>query len=200
MKPINIIVLLCSIIILVGCQSQYRGRMVRVKTQAKKENTIERKVTRASSETVGVNSEHTLAMPQSIEEPKYTQVEPIQVPVTGQKSSENIKQIDAKWLEVIKEPKDTVIANEPSEEFIKKEYKKANNMTFIALALLIVSPYTLLLSLIAVFILTLKAIKIYRKYENPGVRERYILAFTLLVLSCLVVLFSAGLLYLLAVL
>ena len=56
--------------------------------------------------------------------------------------------------------------------FIRKQYKIANNLTWISLVSIFIFP------LIGLVLSTL-ALNIYERYENPGVRDRYILAKTI---------------------
>jgi hypothetical protein len=91
---------------------------------------------------------------------------------------------------------DTVTGIDPSVEFVKEQYKKASNYSIIALILLIITPFTLV-SVIGAIVLSILALRIYRRYKNPGVDERYVLAITVLILSILAVLLSLGFLYLL---
>jgi len=58
------------------------------------------------------------------------------------------------------------------EFFIRKQYKIANNLTWVSLFSIFIFP---LIGLV----LSTFALNIYDRYENPGVRDRYILAKTI---------------------
>lgn len=206
MKWSKCIVVLAALLASAGCHSQYGSRMVRVKSQPKSELKSTSNYKTIARLEKAIHSEQDFA---SQKEEISAQTDIYSVQVEDEVTKKNVrtshpkqivKKIKAKYLAAKAEPQDSVLSTEPNEEFIKEQYRKANKMTFTALALLLISPYTILLSLIGAIILSLKALKIYRAYENPGVNERYILAYAVLILSCLVVLLSFGLLYILAVL
>jgi hypothetical protein len=68
--------------------------------------------------------------------------------------------------------KDSIQELSEEEVFIRKQYKIANNLTWISLVSIFLFP------LIGLVLSTL-ALNIYERYENPGVRDRYILAKTI---------------------
>lgn len=202
MKSFNYVIVILMLFTLAACQSQYGSRMVRVKSQPKTElkSPIAYKYQPQHQDKELVHSEGTIASQKKDAKVYARAIEEKKVPekVHSPKPKHIIPDFKTRYIDV--EPLDSVPATEPNEEFVKEQYKKANKMTFFALALLVISPYTILLSLIGSVILSLKALKIYRAYKNPGVTERYVLAYTVLILSFLVILFSFGILYILAVL
>lgn len=205
MKWSNALVIFLVLSALASCQSQYGSRMVRVKSQPKteiKSTSNNEPIARLEKTS---HSEQDFAL-QKEEIPAQTNIYSDQVENEVTKKNlhvshpkQIVKKFKSKYLAAKAEPQDSIQSTEPAEEFVKEQYRKANKWTFIALALLLISPYTLLLSLIGAIILSLKALKIYRAYKNPGVTERYVLAYTVLILSCLVVLLSFGVLYTIAV-
>ena len=78
------------------------------------------------------------------------------------------------------------------EFYIKEQYKKANTNAWLSLALLVTSPFTIIGILFAIS-QSIKAILIYRRYENPGVPEYYGLAWGVLIFSILLVLLAIAL-------
>ena len=66
------------------------------------------------------------------------------------------------------------------EEIIQK-YERANGLSIASLILLLTSPFTFGLGFILSLIFAIIAIRIYFKYKNPGVKERYIMALSVLV-------------------
>ncbi len=66
------------------------------------------------------------------------------------------------------------------EEIIQK-YERANGLSIASLILLLTSPFTFGLGFILSLTFAIIAICIYFKYKNPGVKERYIMALSVLV-------------------
>jgi len=75
---------------------------------------------------------------------------------------------------------------------VKEEYEKAGKHSLYALICLLLMPFVFF-TLIGAFVWSIKAIKVYRRYKNPGVSERYILAMIVLVVSSLIVIISIAL-------
>lgn len=178
-KSISILMLTT---LLFSCKSDYRGRMVRVKKQKIEVNPF------VKNDDVNQNSKTNLKV--AVEDFKDSD-ERIQVTNTTvlRKTCNSIEGKEARKTKKTRNrypliPK--VIRNQPqdsiqkdsiqelSEEevFIRKQYKIANNLTWISLVSIFLFP------LIGLVLSTL-ALNIYERYENPGVRDRYILAKTI---------------------
>ena len=178
-KSISILMLTT---LLFSCKSDYRGRMVRVKKQKIEVNPF------VKNDDVNQNSKTNLKV--AVEDYKDSD-ERIQVTntIVLRKTCNSIEGKEARKTKKTRNrypliPK--VIRNQPqdsiqkdsiqelSEEevFIRKQYKIANNLTWISLVSIFLLP---LIGLV----LSKLALNIYERYENPGVRDRYILAKTI---------------------
>jgi len=71
----------------------------------------------------------------------------------------------------------------PSDDFVRRKYQQANNLAVAALIFLGLSVFLVVFGLIIALILSIIAFRIYRKYDNPGVPERYVMAKTVLIIS-----------------
>ena len=178
-KSISILILTT---ILFSCKSDYRGRMVRVKKQKIEVNPF------VKNDDVNQNSKMNLKL--AVEDFKDSD-ERIQVTNTTVlrktcniiegKEARKIKKTQNRYPLIPKvirnQPQDSIQKDsiqELSEEevFIQKQYKIANNLTMTSLFLsFFLPPIGLALSSLA--------LNIYERYENPGVRDRYILAKTI---------------------
>jgi hypothetical protein len=168
--------------ILFSCKSDYRGRMVRVKKQKIEINPFVKK------DDVNQNSKTNLKP--AIEGFKgWDELIPVANTTvlrktrnsTESKEDRKTKKTRNRYPLIPKvirnQPQDSIQKDsiqELSEEevFIRKQYKIANILTWISLVSIFFFP---LIGLI----LTTLALNIYERYENPGVRDRYILAKTL---------------------
>ena len=178
-KSISILMLTT---LLFSCKSDYRGRMVQVKKQKIEVNPF------VKNDDVNQNSKTNLKV--AVEDFKDSD-ERIQVTntIVLRKTCNSIEGKEARKTKKTRNrypliPK--VIRNQPqdsiqkdsiqelSEEevFIRKQYKIANNLTWISLVSIFLFP---LIGLV----LSKLALNIYERYENPGVRDRYILAKTI---------------------
>lgn len=177
-------------IVLSSCQSNYHGRMVRVKKQK-----IEISQTTKKKDVLGnplFNSEQGV---------KDFQNNVDFTPITNTISKSNTdfrsivlknpKKIRARYGLISKvitsQPQDSIQRSIEQESYIKEQYKKANTNAWLSLALLVTSPFTIIGILFAIS-QSIKAIRIYRRYENPGVPEYYGLAWGVLIFSILLVL------------
>lgn len=182
-------------IVLSSCQSNYHGRMVRVKKQK-----IEISQTTKKKDVLGnplFNSEQGV---------KDFQNNVDFTPITNTISKSNTdfrsivlknpKKIRARYGLISKvitsQPKDSIQRSIEQESYIKEQYKKANTNAWLSLALLVTSPFTIIGILFAIS-QSIKAIRIYRRYENPGVPEYYGLAWGVLIFSILLVLLAIAL-------
>jgi hypothetical protein len=93
---------------------------------------------------------------------------------------------------ITSQPQDSIQRSIEQESYIKEQYKKANTNAWLSLALLVTSPFTIIGILFAIS-QSIKAIRIYRRYENPGVPEYYGLAWGVLIFSILLVLLAIAL-------
>ncbi|CAI8222350.1 MAG: Uncharacterised protein [Bacteroidia bacterium] len=182
-------------IVLSSCQSNYHGRMVRVKKQK-----IEISQTTKKKDVLGnplFNSEQGV---------KDFQNNVDFTPITNTISKSNTdfrsivlknpKKIRARYGLISKvitsQPQDSIQRSIEQESYIKEQYKKANTNAWLSLALLVTSPFTIIGILFAIS-QSIKAIRIYRRYENPGVPEYYGLAWGVLIFSILLVLLAIAL-------
>lgn len=182
-------------IVLFSCQSNYHGRMVRVKKQK-----IEISQTTKKKDVLGnplFNSEQGV---------KDFQNNVDFTPITNTISKSNTdfrsivlknpKKIRARYGLISKvitsQPQDSIQRSIEQESYIKEQYKKANTNAWLSLALLVTSPFTIIGILFAIS-QSIKAIRIYRRYENPGVPEYYGLAWGVLIFSILLVLLAIAL-------
>lgn len=182
-------------IVLSSCQSNYHGRMVRVKKQK-----IEISQTTKKKDVLGnplFNSEQGV---------KDFQNNVDFTPITNTISKSNTdfrsivlknpKKIRARYGLISKvitiQPQDSIQRSIEQEFYIKEQYKKANTNAWLSLALLVTSPFTIIGILFAIS-QSIKAIRIYRRYENPGVPEYYGLAWGVLIFSILLVLLAIAL-------
>lgn len=182
-------------IVLSSCQSNYHGRMVRVKKQK-----IEVSQTTKKKDVLGnplFNSEQGV---------KDFQNNVDFTPITNTISKSNTdfrsivlknpKKIRARYGLISKvitsQPQDSIQRSIEQESYIKEQYKKANTNAWLSLALLVTSPFTIIGILFAIS-QSIKAIRIYRRYENPGVPEYYGLAWGVLIFSILLVLLAIAL-------
>ena len=179
-------------IVLSSCQSNYHGLMVRVKKQK-----IEISQTTKKKDVLGnplFNSEQGV---------KDFQNNVDFTPITNTISKSNTdfrsivlknpKKIRARYGLISKvitsQPQDSIQRSIEQESYIKEQYKKANTNAWLSLALLVTSPFTIIGILFAIS-QSIKAIRIYRRYENPGVPEYYGLAWGVLIFSILLVLLA----------
>jgi hypothetical protein len=188
-------IVLITLLVSVGCQSQYGSRLVRVKAQPK---TVD---VRKSLHKSNLSQEPIVVLEEQVAtiEPKSRAV---QATVFSKphfkrqgKNKRVISSFVAAYMDAATEPQDSVVDDGVSKEFIKERYRKANNYSIIAAILFVVTPL-LLITILGAIIMSILAIRVYREYKNPGVRERYVLAITILVLSLALILGSFGLLYL----
>ena len=187
-------IILLYLVILSSCSSLYRGQMVRVRSSASE--VAARQVgnsTKAANEKAKVVSQelHGEELSNHIISPEGSlsrngsgsAVQDIK------NSSRNPNKLllaseDLSDLESRIEPADTA--------FLKDRYRSANRMAVWSLVSLLSVPVTFVLGIIAALILALSAVRIYRRYKNPGVEEKYILAMSMLVLSVLSILLIIG--------
>ena len=182
-------------IVLSSCQSNYHGRMVRVKKQK-----IEISQTTKKKDVLGnplFNSEQGV---------KDFQNNVDFTPITNTISKsdtdfrsivlKNPKKIRARYGLISKvitsQSQDSIQRAIEQEFYIKEQYKKANTNAWLSLALLVTSPFTIIGILFAIS-QSIKAILIYRRYENPGVPEYYGFVLGVLIFSILLVLLAIAL-------
>lgn len=196
MKWSKILILFVVLSALVSCRSQYDHRMVRVKTQPKSHTQVVKRTERKQvQEAPSIENNEISSGDMSTAEPQImAHSAPEQQVLPAISKKKKISHFKARIYKNISEPKDSIASQEPSVEFVKQQYRKANNYSIIALVLFLITPFTVI-SLAGAIVLAVLAIRIYRKYKNPGVKERYVMAVTVLALSLLAILLSAGLLY-----
>jgi len=182
-------------IVLSSCQSNYHGRMVRVKKQK-----IEISQTTKKKDVLGnpwFNSEQGVKdFQNNVDFTPITNTIPKSNTDFRSIVLKNPKKIRARYGLISKvitsQPQDSIQRSIEQESYIKEQYKKANTNAWLSLALLVTSPFTIIGILFAIS-QSIKAIRIYRRYENPGVPEYYGLAWGVLIFSILLVLLAIAL-------
>ena len=182
-------------IVLSSCQSNYHGRMVRVKKQK-----IEVSQTTKKKDVLGnplFNSEQGVKdFQNNVDFTPITNTIPKSNTDFRSIVLKNPKKIRARYGLISKvitsQPQDSIQRSIEQESYIKEQYKKANTNAWLSLALLVTSPFTIIGILFAIS-QSIKAIRIYRRYENPGVPEYYGLAWGVLIISILLVLLAIAL-------
>lgn len=84
------------------------------------------------------------------------------------------------------QPQDSVFKETESSEYVRTQYTKANRYSVIALVGFFLTPFWLFPLLIGIFY-AIRAVRIYRKYRNPGIKERYGMAMFVLVAGGLLI-------------
>lgn len=165
-----------------SCKSDYRGRMVRVKKQKIEVNPFLKKgyVNQNSKTNLKLDVEDFKDLDELIPVANTTVLRKTYNSIEGKEAIKTKKTRNRYPLisKVIRnQPQDSIQKDsiqELSEEefFIRKQYKIANNLTWVSLFSIFIFP---LIGLV----LSTFALNIYDRYENPGVRDRYILAKTI---------------------
>jgi len=187
-------IILLSLVLLSSCTSLYRGQMVRVRSSA---NEVVAKQVECSTRAVNEKAKAVSQELHGEELPNHIVLPEDNLSRNGsgstvqgiKNSSRNPNKLllaseDRSVLESTIEPADTA--------FLKDRYRSANRMSVWSLVSLLSIPVTFVLGIIAALILALSAVRIYRRYKNPGVEEKYILAMSMLVLSVLSILLIIG--------
>lgn len=115
------------------------------------------------------------------------------------KNKQAISRFVTAYMDATNESEDSVFRDNISEEFVKERYRKANDYSITAAILFLVTPLFAItigalgaVSFLMAIIMSILAIRIYREYKNPGVQDRYFLAFTTLILSIVAILVFFG--------
>jgi len=206
MKTINLVFLLTFTIALCSCQSNYRGRMVRVKKQKIEVNPFVKKdyVNQNSKTNLKLAIEGFTGWDELIPVPNTTVLCKTRNS-TESKGARKTKKIRNRYplisKVILNQPQDSIRKDsiqELSERvfFIRDQYRKANTSTWISLGLLLTSFITGIGIFFAIS-QSIKAIRIYRQYKNPGVPEYYGLAWFVLIFSSLLILLMIGFLIIL---
>lgn len=206
MKTINLVFLLTFTIALCSCQSNYRGRMVRVKKQkievntfVKKDNVIQNSKTNLKPAIEGFKGWDELIPVANMTVLRKTRNR------TESKEARKTKKIRNRYplisKVILNQPQDSIRKDSiqelnEREFFIRDQYRMANNSTWISLGLLLTSFITVIGIFFAIS-QSIKAIRIYRQYKNPGVPEYYGLAWFVLIFSSLLILLIIGFLIIL---
>ena len=170
--------LIFGLVLLSACGSQYSHRMVRVKKQKvaiqKREvlkATDKKREDKAVMEVASFDEVGTAELVSKVEELV------LESEKTKRHSVKSIKRVFQS--SAIDDKQD----DPPSEDFIKRKYQQANNIAVASLIFLGLSVFLLFIGLIIALVLSIIAFRIYRKYKNPGVPERYVMAKTVLIIS-----------------
>ncbi len=174
--------------LLFSCQSNYRSRMIRVKSQPQQVSTLDVPQSDRNKSKVAVS------VHQSVEE-NPVQPEVVLLPIEDKIAQKINKEKRIKSMAprvILVEPRDSVPPIDWQNQYIKDQYRKANTNAWISFVLLV----TTILTGIGVFFAlwaSLKAIRIYRQYMNPGVPEYYGLALFVAILSSVIILAAIAL-------
>jgi len=193
MKTINLILLISPTIALCSCQSNYRGQMVRVKKQkivinpfVKKDNIIQNSKTNLKQAIEGFKGSDELISVANTTILRKTCNSTENKGVRKIKKTLNRYPLIPKVIDSI--GKDSIQELSEEEVFARDQYKKGNIYSWISLFLLL-STIIKGIGLFFAIVLSIKAIRIYRKYKNPGMNEYPVLAWGVSIASIFIVLF-----------
>ena len=186
MKILKSILILIFTVVIVSCQSNYRGRMVRVKKHKQVTNRV--LVDRGVVQPQKTNLKLELEGKKNVNH-VYSNFKDLEI---VSKELKKVKKIRNQYpiipRVIIDQPQDSIRRFSDEEIYIRDQYRKANTNAWISLILLLTSFITG----IGIFFAipqSIKAIRIYREYRNPGVPEYYGLAWGVLIASIFLILF-----------
>ena len=186
MKNLKSILILIFTVVIVSCQSNYRGRMVRVKKH--KQVTHQVSVDRGVIQPQKTNFKLELEGKKNVNQ-EYSDFTDLEI---VSKKLKKVKKIRNQYpiipRVIIDQPQDSIRRFSDEDIYIRDQYRKANTNAWISLILLLTSFITGIGIFFAIS-QSIKAIRIYREYRNPGVPEYYELAWGVLIASILLILF-----------
>ena len=170
--------LIIACLLLSACGSQYSHRMVRVKKQ---KTAVSSHHSPSVKKSEYVAEKHEQVMPQLYKDSlqnRLSTARPLLSMETFVADSTDVQARNNK-----SQSKEVVYDDPPSDDFVRRKYQQANNLAVAALIFLGLSVFLVVFGLIIALILSIIAFRIYRKYDNPGVPERYVMAKTVLIIS-----------------
>ena len=182
MKSTKIFLLLSVIVLLASC-SQYAHRTVRVK-KSKHTEDAGAKESFTLKKDLGIASNTLEVAMQGEDLPKpfiLHRIKPLKVREVRQAIRQSVPSRAYLRIKSDSVVHDSVSIGDLDREEIIQKYERANGLSIAALILLLTSPFTFGLGFILSLVLAIIAIRIYFKYKNPGVKERYVMALSVLV-------------------
>lgn len=182
MKSTKIFLLLSVIVLLASC-SQYAHRTVRVKKSKHTEDAVA-KESFTLKMYLGIASNNVEVAMQGEVLPKpfiRHRIKPLKVREVRQAIRQSVPGRAYLRIKSDSVVQDSVSIVDLDREEIIQKYERANGLSIASLILLLTSPFTFGLGFILSLTFAIIAICIYFKYKNPGVKERYIMALSVLV-------------------
>ena len=196
-QPLLVLLLLSCIS---ACTSQYRGRMVRVKTPITTQVERQAKV-KTQHENPGLreNNQALIEVTANLETEEVIGLNTDDDAVPESEHASPFYTIPLRIAQKRLAPRDSVLSTAEKEDidYRKGKYRQANKYALWALGSLLSTFLTSVFGLIGAIILSAMAVHIYFRYKNPGVTERYGLALAVLIFSIVLLLLLIGLIMLL---
>jgi hypothetical protein len=182
MKSTKIFLLLSVIALLASC-SQYAHRTVRVNKSKHTVDAVAKQsfTLKEDLKTTG-NTVEVAMQGEDLPNPlNPRRVKPLKVSEVGRAIKQSV--IGRAYLRIKSDSvvHDSVSIGDLDREEIIQKYERANGLSIAALILLLTSPFTFGLGFLLSLVFAIIAIRIYFKYKNPGVKERYVMALSVLV-------------------
>jgi hypothetical protein len=182
MKSTKIFLLLSVIALLASC-SQYAHRTVRVNKSKHTVDAVAKQIftLKEDLKTTG-NTVEVATQGEDLPNPlNPRRVKPLKVGEVRRAIKQSV--IGRAYLRIRSDSvvNDSVPVGDFDKEEIIQKYERANGLSIAALILLLTSPFTFGLGFLLSLVFAIIAIRIYFKYKNPGVKERYIMALSVLV-------------------
>jgi hypothetical protein len=182
MKSTKLFLLLSVIALLASC-SQYAHRTVRVNKSKHTVDAVAKQsfTLKEDLKTTG-NTVEVAMQGEDLPNPlNPRRVKPLKVSEVGRAIKQSV--IGRAYLRIRSDSvvNDSVPAGDLDKEEITQKYERANGLSIAALILLLTSPFTFGLGFLLSLVFAIIAIRIYFKYKNPGVKERYVMALSVLV-------------------
>ncbi len=182
MKSTKIFLLLSVLALLASC-SQYAHRTVRVKKSKHSLDAVAKQsFTLNKNRVITGNTMEVMMQGEDLPGPlNPLRIKPLKVSEARQAIKQSI--IGRAYLRIKSDSvvHDSLQRGDLDREEIIQKYERANGLSVAALILLLTSPFTLGFGFLLSLIFAIFAIRIYFRYKNPGVKERYIMALSVLV-------------------
>jgi hypothetical protein len=182
MKSTKIFLLLSVIALLASC-SQYAHRTVRVNKSKHTVDAVAKQIFTLKEDLKTTGNTVEVAMQgEDLPNPlNPRRVKPLKVGEVRRAIKQSV--IGRAYLRIRSDSvvNDSVPVGDFDKEEIIQKYERANGLSIAALILLLTSPFTFGLGFLLSLVFAIIAIRIYFKYKNPGVKERYIMALSVLV-------------------
>ncbi|MFT4599770.1 MAG: hypothetical protein ACI8UQ_002106 [Bacteroidia bacterium] len=182
MKSTKIFLLLSVIVLLASC-SQYAHRTVRVKKSKHTEDAVAKQNFTLKKD-LGIASNTLEVAMQGEDLPKpfiRHRIKPLKVSEVRQAIRQSVPGRAYLRIKSDSVVHDSVSIGDLDREEIIQKYERANGLSIAALILLLTSPFTFGLGFLLSLVFAIIAIRIYFKYKNPGVKERYVMALSVIV-------------------